>query len=129
MDEATMNKISLYLSEGRFDTSRANVEHPKVLIDYNKRRDRDFYYEYIKGAHESRFESVKSMSFKHVSSPDFKRTTKRRPFIQLEKLPRDFSKPSSREASLIPGMPKYEPKYGLTQRDLTVGIPYFSRMA
>jgi len=87
-----------------------------VLIDYNKKKDRDFYYEYIKGAHESRFETLKVMSHKHISSPDFKRTTKRMPFIKLEKIPRDFSKPTegSENPFLIPGNPKYEPKYDLT---------------
>ena len=56
---------------------------PRCLIDYAKNQDRDYYYDYIPGAHEGRFDNINKMPKtltkfgKHVAAPSFQKVTKR----------------------------------------------------
>lgn len=57
------------------------------LIDLNKKKNRDFYYDHIKGPHEARFENINKMpqpftKVKHVASPEFEKYPRRRSFLE-----------------------------------------------
>ena len=46
------------------------------LIDLNKKKNRDFYYDHIEGPHEARFDNINKMpqpftKVKHVAGPEF----------------------------------------------------------
>jgi len=69
---------------------------PRCLIDYERNQDRDFYYDYIAGAHEGRFDIFNRnpkllTQFKHVAIPYFKKYSKRKPlFLSSARYPIDY---------------------------------------
>jgi len=51
---------------------------PRCLINYAKNKDRDFYSDYLEGAHEGRFEMINKdpfplSQFRHMAIPSFKK--------------------------------------------------------
>ena len=66
------------------------------MIDYSKKPDRDYYYDYLQGAHEGRFDLINKdpyplTQFKHMAIPSFKRYSKRKPlFLSSAKYPIDY---------------------------------------
>ena len=72
------------------------LSDPRCLINYKKNADRDFYYDYIAGAHEGRFDIINKMpepltNVKHIAIPNFEKYAHRRPLYSLNaKYPIDF---------------------------------------
>lgn len=88
-------KLSMFLEKKSLqNNTQRETQEKGCLIDYSKIKDRDFYYEYIKGPHEGRFENINKLpkyitQSKYVSSPDFTKYTKRPAFVQLQKMLKD----------------------------------------
>lgn len=124
-DENLMHRISVYLSEGnKTNRQSSKLGQGLCLIDYSKRKDRDYYYDHLAGPNEHRFDIFPPRLIKHIASPDFKRFSKRPPFIQQPKLPKDHRE----QQTFQPGNPTYDPKYDYPKRLLSQGVPHFSRM-
>jgi hypothetical protein len=52
------------------------ITDPRCLVDYQKMQDRDFYYDYISGAHEGRFDNINKLpepltNIRHIAAPSF----------------------------------------------------------
>lgn len=58
------------------------MNDPRCLIDYSRKPDRDYYYDYIAGPHEGRFDNINRLphpltNIRHVGGPSFKQTSRR----------------------------------------------------
>ena len=66
------------------------------MISYQKKADRDYYYDYIAGPHEGRFENINKdpavlSTIRHLAIPSFRRESKRKPlFLSSARYPIDY---------------------------------------
>ena len=107
---------------------------PRCLIDYSKNRDRDYYYDYLTGAHEGRFDMINKnpyplSQFKHLAIPSFKKYSKRKPlFLSSAKYPIDYRIDSGLQ-SIDPINNEHDFNNALGKfRNLSTGIPEFGKM-
>eukprot|EP00347_Sterkiella_histriomuscorum_P003539 403363907 len=140
-NQETLFKLSKFLSESQDNSLERNIMNHRTgeskgfcLIDLNKKRNRDFYYDHISGPHEARFENINKMpnaltNSKYVSSPDFKRYTKRKPFIESSKPgTKDYSDKEKNEQGYNPGDPQYDVQAENNKKSLSLGIPDFTKL-
>ena len=94
MNAKEMFMVSQYLNQ---DVKAPS--DPRCLVDIKKKVDRDFYTDYIAGAHEGRFEILNRMPFpltsqayiKSIKSPQFKKYSGRRSlFLSSARFPIDY---------------------------------------
>jgi hypothetical protein len=68
----------------------------RCLVDINKKKDRDYYYDYIIGAHEGRFDIINKDPYplsnhRYITAPSFKKYSQRLPvFTETARYPVDF---------------------------------------
>ena len=135
-DYETIMKLSTYLEDNAKNSyfNTTGGDKTKCLIDFNKKRDRDLYYDHLKGPHEGRFENLNKLATyisqnKYISSPDFKKYTNRKPFLEAEKKLNESTKnPNGINNPFQLGESQYKPDYEKTKRSLSLGIPNFNRM-
>lgn len=72
------------------------LSDPRCLVDISKAQERDYYYDYISGAHEGRFDIINKSPFplsnqRYVAGPSFKKYSQRLPiFMESARYPVDF---------------------------------------
>ena len=106
----------------------------RCLINYSRKPDRDFYSDYIPGAHEGRFDNINKMpepltQQKHISGPSFKKNSHRQPlYNETAKYPIDF-RINSGQVSPDPMRNELEhTQVTGKHRILSIGIPDLSKM-
>lgn len=94
VDAKELFMVQQFLRQNYNDTE--TIINPKCLVDLKKKGDRDFYYDYIAGAHEGRFDNINKLptpltNMKHVPATYFKKDSNRQPlFLQSAKFPIDY---------------------------------------
>ena len=104
------------------------------MIDYKRKADRDYYYDYIAGAHEGRFDMINKMPeplsmIKHIGIPDFKKHSKRKPlFLSSARYPVDYRVENGlRSPDILRDELDYNNVTG-KHRNLSHGVPDLSKM-
>jgi len=103
------------------------------MINYAKKPDRDYYYDYIEGPHEGRFESINKdpeVLSRHIAIPRFERQSKRKPlFLSSARYPVDY-RIEGGERSPDPVKNEGEGNRAVGRlRNLSQGIQEFSKMS
>ncbi|CDW89000.1 UNKNOWN [Stylonychia lemnae] len=129
--QENMMKLTQFYSDVK--DAKKEEDEEKVgmcLIDLNKKKSRDFYYDHIPGPHEGRFENINKLpepitQVKYISSPDFRKYTNRKPVFPLNKTDKETEMDQS---PYKPGDPQYNPRYDRHKKNLSLGIPDFNKM-
>ncbi len=92
----SLNADELHLVSRFLSKDVKPLADPRCLVDLEKNQDRDFYYDYISGAHEGRFDifnnNPKNLSqYKELPAPSFKKYSRRKPlFLSSARFPIDY---------------------------------------
>lgn len=107
----------------------------RCLINYNRKPERNYYTDFLSGAHEGRFDNINKMPEpltkygKHISGPSFKKRSHRQPlYNENAKYPIDF-RINSGLASPDPLRNEIEhAQVTGKHKILSIGIPDLSKM-
>ncbi|TNV81186.1 hypothetical protein FGO68_gene4482 [Halteria grandinella] len=108
---------------------------PRCLVDYQKNQDRDFYYDYIAGAHEGRFDNINRLphpltNIRHIAAPSFTKSSRRQPlFLSSAKYPIDYRIESGLRSPDPLSQEFDQNKATGRHRNLSQGIPDLSKMS
>ena len=81
-----MNADELFIVQRYLSQDVPAPQDLRCLIDYAKKRERDFYSDYLTGAHEGRFDMINKDPYplsqlKHMAIPSFRKYSKRKPLF------------------------------------------------
>ena len=82
----SLNADELHLVSNFLGKDVKPLADPRCLVDLERNQDRDFYYDYIAGAHEGRFDifnnNPKNLSqYRELPAPRFKKYSTRKPLF------------------------------------------------
>lgn len=131
----SLNADELHLVSRFLNKDVKPLADPRCLVDLEKNQDRDFYYDYISGAHEGRFDifnnNPKNLSqYKELPAPSFKKYSKRKPlFLSSARFPIDYRIENGLKSPDPCKNEKEENKATGKHRNLSMGVPEFEKMA